>query len=68
MADYELIVDADVCEANALCVGIAPDLFDLDDDEQLHVRLRRPRAEVLELAQDAVNACPKRALALKPLG
>ena len=26
-------VDHDRCEGNAVCVGIAPDLFDLDDDD-----------------------------------
>jgi ferredoxin len=26
-------VDRDRCEGNAVCVGIAPDLFDLDDEE-----------------------------------
>ena len=26
-------VDRDRCEGNAVCVGIAPDLFDLDDED-----------------------------------
>ncbi|OPE46248.1 ferredoxin, partial [Mycolicibacterium diernhoferi] len=26
-------VDLDRCEGNAVCLGIAPDLFDLDDDD-----------------------------------
>ena len=28
-----VVVDRDRCEGNAICVGIAPDLFELDDDE-----------------------------------
>ena len=30
-------VDRDRCEGNAVCVGIAPDLFDLDDEDYGHV-------------------------------
>ena len=31
-------VDHDRCEGNAVCVGIAPDLFDLDDQEYAVVK------------------------------
>ena len=27
----------DECEANAICCGIAPDIFELDDDDNLHI-------------------------------
>ena len=30
-------VDRDRCEGNAVCVGIAPDLFELDDDDYVVV-------------------------------
>ncbi|MFE3618116.1 ferredoxin, partial [Streptomyces anulatus] len=33
----KIIVDFDRCEANGVCVGIAPDMFELDDDDQLTV-------------------------------
>ena len=58
-------VDYDSCEANAVCVGIAPHLFDLDDDENLHVLLEFPPDGELELARRAVDSCPKRALFLQ---
>lgn len=31
-------VDRDRCEGNAVCVGIAPDLFDLDDEDYAVVK------------------------------
>ena len=31
-------VDHDRCEGNAVCVGIAPDLFDLDDEDYAVVK------------------------------
>ena len=34
----EIGVDRSLCEANAVCVGFAPDVFDLDDDEELVIQ------------------------------
>lgn len=31
-------VDRDRCEGNAVCVGIAPDLFELDDEDYAVVK------------------------------
>lgn len=65
MAEIELTVEPDVCEANAMCVNVAPDLFDLDDDDRLHVLVAHPAGASLERARQAVDVCPKQALALK---
>ncbi|BBZ15617.1 ferredoxin [Mycobacterium branderi] len=65
MADVELTVDADVCEANAVCVGIAPELFALDDEDALQILEVRPQHDMLERARQAVDSCPKRALRLR---
>ena len=35
----EVKVDFDLCEANAVCCGLAPDIFELDDDENLIVKV-----------------------------
>ena len=66
MGDLRLYVDPDECEANAVCVGIAPEVFDLDDDEVLHILVEQPDGELLDRAREAVDSCPKRALFLKP--
>jgi ferredoxin len=57
-------VDRDECEANAVCVGIAPDVFELDDDEQLHILVAEVPADRAEQVRQAVDSCPKRALFL----
>jgi ferredoxin len=57
----EIRVDRDLCEANAVCCGLAPDVFALDDDEQLVIRQNFP-AEQLERVSLAVARCPKNAL------
>ncbi|WP_425567565.1 ferredoxin [Nonomuraea dietziae] len=37
-------VDYLVCEANAVCMGLAPEVFEVDDEDQLHVLLPRAAA------------------------
>jgi len=60
----ELKVDPDLCEANAVCCGIAPEVFELDDDEMLVINEPQPAADQLERVRKAVERCPKNALEL----
>ena len=60
----ELKVDPLVCEANAICVGLAPEVFDLDDDDNLTILQPDPPAELLDRVRHAVRSCPKAALTL----
>lgn len=57
-------VDLDQCEANGICVGFAPDVFELDDDDQLHILVDEVPADRLAEVEDAVAQCPKAALKL----
>ena len=55
---------SDDCLGTAQCVMTAPELFDLDDEDQ-----SRPRREIydesdLALARIAVRSCPTRAITL----
>jgi ferredoxin len=58
-------VDPLVCEANAVCVGLAPDVFDLDDDDRLHILTPDVPAEARDRVRHAVRSCPKLALSLE---
>jgi ferredoxin len=55
-------VDLDECEANAICVGIQPAVFHLDDDDVLHILVDEVPAGMEDDVRQAVNRCPKRAL------
>ena len=57
-----VIVDPDLCEANALCVAEAPDVFDLSDDEVVDIVPPEPPPGMETAVADAVTACPKQAL------
>ncbi|MBF6360958.1 ferredoxin [Nocardia farcinica] len=57
-------VDLDQCEANGICVGFAPDVFELDDNDQLHILTDEVPADRRAEVEDAVAQCPKAALKL----
>ncbi|HEY2510598.1 MAG TPA: ferredoxin [Polyangiaceae bacterium] len=57
-------VDRDLCEANAVCVRTAPDMFKVDDTDKLHVLVDPLGEEHMEKAKAAVRRCPRRALSL----
>ncbi|HZC73086.1 MAG TPA: ferredoxin [Jatrophihabitans sp.] len=59
-----ITVDRDLCEANAVCCGLAPDVFELDADEQLVIKLPSPAPDDLERVSRAVERCPRNALEL----
>ncbi|MBV7702261.1 ferredoxin [Nocardia nova] len=58
-------VDFDQCEANGICVGIAPDVFELDDEDQLHILTADVPEDWLSDVETAVAQCPKAALRLQ---
>ena len=61
----KIVVDYDECEANAVCVGILPEVFEVDDEDNLSVHQDYPSPEILDKVREAVDSCPKRALALR---
>ena len=61
----EIDVDRSLCEANAVCVGFAPEVFDLDDDEELVLAAPKVPPEQVERVTQAVAGCPKNALLIR---
>ena len=55
--------DFDLCEANALCVGIAPETFQLDDD-YLQILDDQVTPENESRVRQAVASCPRNALSI----
>lgn len=58
-------VDFDLCESNAICVGMAPDVFDLDDNDYLVILQEDVPADREEEMRQIVASCPKSALFLE---
>ena len=61
---FRVVVDWDLCESNAVCMAIAPQVFEVDDDDMLQVLDETPPEELRDLVADAVARCPKQALSI----
>ena len=59
-----VLVDRDACEANQVCMRLAPDVFLVDDADQLHVLVETIGDEARARVEKAVRACPRQALAI----
>ena len=58
-------LDFDLCESNALCEGIAPDVFEVDDDDFLQQKTDETTNENLERVNQAIASCPRAAISLQ---
>jgi ferredoxin len=58
-------VDWDLCDGNAVCTLEAPDLFSMDDDDNLVVLQEEPGEELRPQAVAAAGICPKRAISIE---
>lgn len=65
---WHVAVDRHVCMGHARCVGLAPELFALDDDGlSVPVKPVVDEAEVA-VARAAALACPERAIDVRTAG
>jgi ferredoxin len=61
-----VLVDMDVCEAHGECVAVAPEIFELgDDDDQVTLLQENPGEELRSQADEAAKACPVAAISLE---
>jgi len=58
-------VDFDLCTSNAVCMGIAPEVFEVRDDGFLYVLNDEPGPAYAERMAQAVAGCPNGAIALE---
>jgi ferredoxin len=61
----KVVVDYDLCEANAICMQQAPEVFRVEEDDTLTVLLEDVPAEFQEAAREAERLCPRQAIRLK---
>jgi ferredoxin len=60
----ELRIDTTRCEGHAQCIIVAPELFDLGDDDVSVVLNPRPTNEQQDLAHRAAQMCPIQAISV----
>lgn len=59
-----VVVDYDLCESNAICMGIVPEVFEVRDDDFLYLLDETPPEALRERVEEAVRRCPKQALSI----
>jgi ferredoxin len=60
-----VVVDFDLCESNAVCMGIAPEVFEVRDDDFLYILQEEPPEELRPKIEEAVRLCPKQAISIE---
>jgi ferredoxin len=61
----KVVVDYDVCESNAVCMGIAPEVFEVRDDDFLYILNENPPESMRDKMEEAVRRCPKQAISIE---
>ena len=61
---FKVVVDDMLCEGNAMCLDVAPDVFDLSDDDAAIVLQEELGEDMRDKLENAVQACPKQALSI----
>jgi ferredoxin len=61
-----VIADWDLCESNGMCQGAAPEMFHLDDKDELNIAHDgEVPPELAGKVREAVRVCPKMALSIE---
>ena len=58
----KVVVDYSLCESNALCMEVAPEVFQVREDDHLYVLQETPPESLRAKVERAVRVCPKQAI------
>ena len=61
----KIVVDWDLCEANAVCMQECPEVFEVDANDELLILDERPPDALRQKVEAAVQGCPRQALRLE---
>ena len=58
-------VDWGLCESNGVCMGIIPEVFQLEDDDTLTILQEDVTPENEAQVREAVRQCPRQAISIR---
>jgi ferredoxin len=58
-------IDRDLCEGNAVCMKVAPEVFTVDDSDQAQLVNKDPGEDLRAKVEAAVRRCPRQASSLE---
>lgn len=61
----KVVVDFELCQSYAICVEIAPKIFEVDENDDLQILLENPPEEMRQELEEAVRLCPRQAIAIE---
>ena len=61
----KITVNFDMCQSNALCMGVAPEVFEVRDDGFLYILNENPGEELRAKMDEAVRLCPTQAITVE---
>ena len=59
-----VVVNRTLCESNAVCARLVPEIFVVDDDDRLQIKEAHPPQALRERVEHAVRRCPRLALSI----
>jgi ferredoxin len=59
-----VVVDHNLCEGNGRCVEVAPQMFELRDDDRSYVLTQSPPQDLRAKIELAATLCPRQAIRL----
>jgi ferredoxin len=63
-----VVIDEAMCEGNAVCMQVAPEVFVVRDDDRAHLLIEHPPQALRERVLLAVRRCPRQAIAVEDDG
>jgi ferredoxin len=57
-------IDYDLCEGNAVCMKVAPEVFKVGDDDRAQLLMKEPGEDLRAKVEAAVRRCPRQALSI----
>ena len=61
----KVVVDYDLCEANALCMDCCPEVFRVEEDDTLTVLMDEIPEDLRGKVEEAARLCPRQAITIK---
>ena len=61
----KVVVDFDICQSNAVCMEIAPKVFEVRDDGYLYILIEEPPESMRADVEEAAERCPTGAITIE---
>ena len=61
----KVVVDFDICQSNAVCMEIAPKVFEVRDDGYLYILMEEPSESMRAELEEAAERCPTGAITIE---